>query len=89
MWRLGAKKFSIPGRSPELNPVENGSNYVETKLHEESLLKNKTFENFKEYSVRLKKTLISVSVGCINKTIESMANLLRMVVKKHGEQIKY
>ena len=65
------------------------SNYVETKLHEESLHKNKTFENFKEYSVYLKKTLISVSVECINKAIESMANPLYMVVKKHGKQIKY
>ena len=35
-------------------------NYVRTELHEESLNRNITFENFEEYSAsRVKKTLLS------------------------------
>ena len=86
---MGAKKFSIPARSPDLNPIENVLNYVRTKLHEESLNRNITFENFEEYSARVKKALLSVPVEYINKTIESMDNGLSMVVKKSGKRIKY
>ena len=63
--------------------------YVRTKLHEESLNRNITFENFEEYSARVKKTLLAVPVEYINKTIESMDNRLSMAVKKGGEHIKY
>ena len=64
---MGAKKISILARSPDLNPIENVFNYVRTKLHEESLNRNITFENFEEYSARVKKTLLSVPVAYINK----------------------
>ena len=36
MYKVGAKKFSIPARSPDMNPIENVFNYVRTELHEES-----------------------------------------------------
>ena len=39
--------------------IENMFNYVRTELHEESLNRNITFENFEEYSARVKKTLLS------------------------------
>ena len=67
---MRAEKFSIPARSPDLNPIENVLHYVRTKLHEESLSRNVTFENFEEYSTRVKKALISVPVEYINKTTE-------------------
>ena len=54
MYKMGVKKFSIPARIPDLNPIENVFHYVRTKLHEESLDKNVTFENFEEYSTRVK-----------------------------------
>ena len=89
MYKVGTKKFSIPARSPDMNPSEIVFNYVRTKLHEESLSRNATFENFEEYSARVKKTLLAVPIEYINKTIESMDNRLSMVVKKGGKRIKY
>ena len=58
MYKMGAKKFSIAAQSPDLNPIENAFNYVRTKLHEESLNRNITFENFEEYSACVKKNFI-------------------------------
>ena len=39
--------------------IENMFNYVRTELREGSLNRNITFENFEEYSARVKKTLLS------------------------------
>ena len=72
-----------------MNPIENVFNYVRTKLHEQSLNRNITFENFEEHSGRAKKKLLSVQVEYINKTIESMDNRFSMVVRKGGKWIKY
>ena len=72
MQKVGAKNFSIPARSPDVNRIENVFNYARKKLHEESLNSNITFENFEEYSARVKKALVPVEY--INKTIESMDN---------------
>ena len=89
MYKVGAKNVSIPVRSADMNPIENVVNYARTKLHEESLNRHITSENFEEYSTLVKKTLLSVTVEYINKTIESMDNRLSKVVKKGGKQIKY
>ena len=72
-----------------MNPIENVFSYVRTKLPEESLNRNITFENFEEYSAHVKKTLLAVPVEYINKTIQSRDNQLSMVVKKGGKRIKY
>ena len=89
MYKMGAKKFSIPARNPDLNLIENVFNYVRTKLNKASLNRNITFENLEEYSARVKKTLLPVPVKYINKTIESMDNRLGTVVKRGGKPIKY
>ena len=69
--------------------IENMFNYVRTELREGSLNRNITFENFEEYSARVKKTLLLVPVEYINKITESMDNRLSMVVRKGGKRIKY
>ena len=89
MYKVGAKNVNMPAQSPDMNPIKNVLNYLRTKLHEESLSRNITFENFEEYSARVKKTLPSVPVEYINKTIESMNNRLSMVVKTGGKRVKY
>ena len=55
MYKMGPQKFNIPARSPDLNSIENVFSYVRTKVHEESLNRNITFENFEEYSACVKK----------------------------------
>ena len=52
--KCGPKKISIPARSPDMTTIENVFNYVRTKLHEESLNRNITFENVEEFLLLLK-----------------------------------
>ena len=46
---IGATKFDIPPRSPDLNPIENVFNYVKQQLHIQALQQNITFENFQQF----------------------------------------
>ena len=70
-----------------MNPIENVFNYERTRFHEESINKNITFGNFKEYSAHVKNNLLSVPNEYINKTVRSIDNRLSMVVKKRGRWI--
>ena len=63
---MGAKEFSIPAWSPDLNPTENVFNYVGTRLHEEFLNRNITFQNYEKSFARVKKNFI-ISTSLIYK----------------------
>jgi len=88
-YEIGAKKFSIPPRSPDMNPIENVFNVVKVQLQQQALDRKITHENFETFSVRVKETLNTVSVTYINKTINSMDGRMKMVIKKRGKRIKY
>ena len=60
MQKVGAKKFSIP-QSPDINLIGNVFNFVRTKLHEESLNRNITFEKVVNILLMLKNFAISTS----------------------------
>ena len=86
---VGARLFSIPSRSPDMNPIENVFNYTKDKLHQQALEENITFENIEELSVRVKHTLEIMPIWYINKTISSMDNRISMVIKAGGKRIRY
>ena len=54
-----------------MNPIENVFNYVKTKLQSQALQQNITFENFDQFSARVKETLENVAVEYVNKTIDT------------------
>ena len=85
----GARKFSIPARSPDLNPIENIFNIVKKKLHDVALKNEIVRENFDEFSARIKRTLESVPVDTVDKTIISMNKRIDMVVSRKGQRIRY
>ena len=86
---VGARLFSIPPRSPEMNPIENVFNYTKDKLRQQALEQNITFENIEEFSARVKHTLENMPIWYINKTISSMDNRISMVIKAGGKRIRY
>ncbi|XP_028419243.1 uncharacterized protein LOC114545017 [Dendronephthya gigantea] len=54
---VGARKFSIPPRSPDINPIENIFNLVKSKLNSDAIEKNIQYENFKTFSERVNETM--------------------------------
>ena len=89
MDRVGAKKFSIPPRSPDINPTENVFHQVKHKLGNDAMEQNIEHQTFDEFSKRVQMTLESFSIRKIDRTIESMNKRIGMIIKSKGQRTKY
>ncbi len=89
MFKMGAKKFSIPARSPDLNPIENLFHLVKRKLDEDALDRAIMFENFDNFCLRVKETILQSDKNTIDKTIGSMEKRIELVIKNKGQRTKY
>ena len=87
--KIGARKISIPARSPDLNPIENIFHIVKKKLHQDALEMKIEPADFEEFSARVKRTLESVPVDVVDRTIRSMDKQIDLIVKRKGHRIKY
>ena len=81
--------FSIPPRSPDLNPIENFFHLVSVKLRNNTIDHNITDETFEQFSQRVKLIMEDYDVLKINKIIDSMPKRIAMVLKGKGIRIKY
>jgi len=79
--------FSIPPRSPDLNPIENFFNLVTRQLHNDALDMCTTRETFEEFSERVKKTLENFPAPLIDKIITSLSGRLNKVIKRRGQRL--
>ena len=86
---VGAKKFTIPARSPDLNPIENIFHNIKRQLQDDVLNQQITKETFSQFCARVKATLLNYSPEIINRTITSMDRRIDMVIKSKGQSIKY
>ena len=89
MSAVGARKFTIPARSPDLNPIENVFHNVKRQLQDDALSKQITKETYSQFCTRVKATLLNYSPDIIDRTIESMDKRIDMVIKSKGQHIKY
>ena len=55
MYAVDAKKFSVPPRSPDANPIENVFNQVKRQLRLDALHQKIRKESFKQFSYRIKR----------------------------------
>ena len=72
MQTVRTTKFSIPPRSPDMNPIENVFNHVKDTLHHHAIEQQITFEDAEKYAACVKSTMEITDISYINKTIESM-----------------
>ena len=86
---IGARKFSIPPRSPDINPIEIIFHQVKRKLNSDALEKHREHENFENFSKRVKKTVEDFPKDVIDKTIESMNKRIGLIIKCKGQRTKY
>ena len=87
--KVGCKIFSIPARSPDINPIENMFHIVRKRLAEHAKTNNLYHETYQQFSSRVIETIKSIPIDYINKTIDSLPKRMEMVVKSKGHRIKY
>lgn len=86
---IGGRKFSIPPRSPDLNPIETIFHLAKRNLKNNAVAENITHETYEQFVARVKHTLETLDKGVIDRTISSMNKRIGMVVKAKGHRIKY
>ena len=86
---VGVIKVSIPPRSLDFNPIENGFNFVKSELRTQAFEQNVNHETFEQFSARVKLTLENTPTKYIDKTIESIPKRMSMVIKSKRQRIKY
>ena len=86
---VGARKFTIPARSPILNPIENVFHNVRKQLQDDARSKRITKETYPQFYARVKTTLLNYSSEIIDQTIISMDRRIDIVIKSKGQRIKY
>ena len=87
--KVDGEVFSIPARSPDLNPIENFFNISQKQLRNEAISRNITKETFEQFSDRVKNCVLNFPAAEIDKIIESMNKRVNLVIKVKGQRIKY
>ena len=86
--RIGGKRFLIPARSPDLNPIENLFHLVRKKLHKQVRKQKIVQESKEQFTDRVKKLMETFCKEEINTIIESMQRRIDMIMKRRGQRIK-
>ncbi len=87
--KIGGRKFSIPPRSPDLNPIENIFNIAKRRMRKEAMEKEIIYESYSDFIKRIKRTFSGIGQGIIDRTIDSMNKRIDLVIKSKGARIKY
>jgi transposase len=86
---IGGRKFAIPPRSPDLNPIENVFNIAKANFRRDSIEQKITQETYSEFVKRVKETLHRIPVTVIDKVIDTMEKRIKEIIKRKGQRIKY
>ena len=86
---VGARKFTIPARSPDLNPTENIFHIVKRRLRQDALDQQITREDFAAFSARVKTTLETITIDVVDRTNFSMGKRINEIINRKGQRIKY
>ena len=87
--KIKAKVFSIPPRSPDLNPIENLFHLVRKQLNRDAISKNIVKESYEEFQNRIVQTFLQFPTEIIDNIIESMNKRIELVIMSKGNRIKY
>ena len=86
---IGGKIFSIPSRSPDLNPIENVFNIAVKMLRKQALTQKITHESFEKFAERVQNTMFSIPSEAIDNIIDSMQNRINLIIKTKGNRCRY
>ena len=87
--KVGCRRFSIPARSPDINPIENFFHNARRQLSRDALSRNIEKETYEEFCERVKNTMLNYPVHLLDKTIETMPKRMKEIIKNKGYRTKY
>lgn len=87
--KIKARVFSIPPRSPDLNPIENLFHLVRKQLNRDVISKNIVKESYEEFQNRIIQTFLQFPTQIIDNIIESMNKRIDLVIMNKGNRLKY
>ena len=85
---VDAQKFTIPARSPDLNPIGKIFHIVKRRLCQDALDQRITGEDFAAFSARFKNTLETIHIGVVDITILTTGKRINEIIKRKGQRIK-
>lgn len=87
--QIKAQLFSIPPRSPDLNPIENFFHNIKNDLRNQAMDLNIEYETVDEFAQRIKLLMLNYDRGIIDRTIASTNKRIDLIIKKKGGRTKY
>ena len=73
--------FSIPPRSPEINPIENFFHLVKKQLNRDALEQNITPQNYWQFSDIVKETILNFPAAAVDNIFDTMDKQMNMIIK--------
>ena len=89
MRKVKTHAFSIPLRSPYLNPIESFFNLLSMKLNDNVLENMITSESYDQLSERVKFTIENQRIEEIDKIVKSMPNRIKKILQRKGQRLQY
>ena len=87
--QIKARVFSIPPRSPDMNPIANLFHLVRKQLNSDAISKNIVKESNEEFQNRIVQTVLQFQTPIIDNIIESMNKRIDLVIMSKRNRIKY
>ena len=86
---IGCRIVPILARWPDINPVENAFNNVQSKLRTDAWEQEMTYEPYEKFFKRVCSTLLNFSAEITDRTKESMPNRVNLILARKGHRKKY
>lgn len=86
---IGAQRFKIPARSPDINCIENVFHAMRRAIQQDAVTRKIHRETFRQFQYRAGQIIRNFDSAYIDKVIESMPKRIDMVIQRNGQRIKY
>ena len=86
---IGAQRFKIPARSPDINCIENVFHAMRKAIQQDAVVCNIQRETFRQFQYRAARIIKNFDPEYIDKVISTMPKRIDMVIQRNGQRIKY